>query len=47
MPKRKLKCLKCKQPTDQTLEICCHCGTVLITKEGMLKKKDLKKMKEI
>lgn len=47
MPKQKPKCHKCKKSVELTATICHHCGAILISKTAMLKKKDLKKMKEI
>ena len=44
--KSKLKCPKCKAQNDQDVEDCSHCGATVL-KTGMLKKKDLKKLKEI
>lgn len=44
--KSKLKCPKCKTHNDPAAEECCNCSTTVV-KTGMLKKKDLKKMKEI
>lgn len=44
--KSKLKCPKCKNSNDPDKEDCGCCGTTII-KTGILKKKDLKKLKEI
>jgi len=44
--KSKLKCPKCKNTNDNDSENCKHCRTIIV-KTGMLKKKDLKKLKEI
>lgn len=50
MPKRILKCSKCKQPLDLDIEICTNCGKILDIKNAktnMLSRSYLKKMKEV
>ena len=47
MQKRKSECPKCKKHVNPYDTVCFHCGAVLVVKTGMLKKKDLKKFKEI
>lgn len=47
MQKRKSKCSKCKEELDHISNECPHCGAKLTSKEAMLRKKDLKKMKEL
>jgi len=47
MPKRKAKCRKCKKEIDNDAVICHNCGAIIPTKRGMMKKEDLKKLKEI
>ncbi len=44
--KSKQKCPKCKNSNNEETEVCGKCKTTVI-KTGMLKKKDLKKLKEI
>lgn len=43
----KFKCHKCKKPTDRNDKICYNCGAILINKENIFSKEELKKTKLI